>query len=154
MFWRLGFVDDKRPVLAPTIEKDVCTRPVTGLICAISASVYVVFNLLSCLQASTSSANSLPSAAKTSRTSAPVAYAPVFVFFPPLNPNSSNNTSPSCLGDPILKSWPANRCILSDSTSRRFAKSVESSDKTLGATAIPLASISTNTPANGRSSTS
>ena len=39
MFCRLGSVDDSRPVCAPVSEKLVWTRPVSGLICACSASV-------------------------------------------------------------------------------------------------------------------
>ena len=39
MFCRLGSFDDSRPVCAPVSEKLVWTRPVSGLICACSASV-------------------------------------------------------------------------------------------------------------------
>ena len=39
MFCRLGSDDANRPVDVAAMEYDVCTRPVSGLICAIRASV-------------------------------------------------------------------------------------------------------------------
>ena len=107
MFCKLGSVEASRPVLVPAIEYEVCTRPVSGWICSCNASVYVDFNLLSCRQSRTRPGRTC-SIASSSRTSTPVAYAPVLPFFPPGMLISSNNISPSCLGDPKLKLRPAN----------------------------------------------
>ena len=86
----------------------MCILPVLGLISSINASVYVDLSLAICLQSRTFAAMSLPLAAKSSRISAPVAYEPVFVFFPPGRDSLSKRISPNCLGDAILNSPPAN----------------------------------------------
>ena len=56
----------------PARLKQVCTRPVFGLIAACKASVYVFLSLVSCLQSSIFFAIGAPSAAKRSRMSTSV----------------------------------------------------------------------------------
>ena len=63
-------------------------------------------SLVSWRQSTTARARGMPLAASSSRTSAPVAQAPVLVLVPPGRLILSNRISPSCFGEPRLNFSP------------------------------------------------
>ena len=107
IFCRFGLLELRRPVAVTVWLKEVCTRPVRGLMSWGSASMYVpnnffsprcsnIFSTTGCLWR------------RLSSTSSEVTYCPVLVFFAfSTILNLSNSTSPTCFGEAILNVSPA-----------------------------------------------
>ena len=103
IFCKFGLLELRRPVAVTVWLKEVCTLPVRGLMSWGSASIYVpnsffsprcsrIFSTTGCL------------CRRLSSTSSEVTYWPVLVFFAFSTIFSlSNSTSPTCLGEAMLK---------------------------------------------------
>ncbi len=92
-------------------------------------------------QSSTLRGRSWPSAASSSSAAASVLQAPVLVRRPPGRLILSNRISPSCLGEPILKSSPASSLISSSSRAMVWAKDSDKLASVAFSTFTPRRSI-------------
>jgi len=138
MFCRFGSTLLNLPVAVIVCLNVVCIFPVSSLIISLSPSMYVPFSLVSCLYSNSFSPMGW---VICSNTSALVEY-PVFVFFPFGKSIFSNKIDPSCLGELILNSSPANSYMSLVSLFNFFSRFSPIISSTFFSTLTPVNSIS------------